>query len=72
MKTAGDSAHAWRAAFAALHANHMQCSVTDAMYIARMLQPVLGQLSPLQALQTVSTDPAFIDEMEAHRKRTQN
>ena len=72
MSNAGDSVQAWRAAFSALYANHLHCSVTDAMYIARMLQPVLGQLSPLQALQTVSTDPAFIDEMEAHRKRTQN
>jgi len=72
MSGTADSAHVWRETFAVLYANRMHCSVADAMYIARMLQPVLGQLSPLQALQTVSTDPAFIDEMEAHRKRSQN
>ena len=38
------------------------CSRVDARYIARMLHPVLGQLSPEEALLTVTSHPSFIGD----------
>ncbi|HKX41135.1 MAG TPA: hypothetical protein VJO99_08260 [Burkholderiaceae bacterium] len=54
--------HDWHDAFAALYAEHTHCSRTDARYISRMLHPVLGQLSPEEALQTVVSHPSFIGD----------
>ena len=67
--TASDS-RAWCEAFSSLYADRTRCSATDARYIARMLHPVLGQLSPEQALQTVTSDPAFVDEREQNLRRS--
>ena len=55
------SGEAWCEAFAFLYAAHMRCSAVDAQSIAQMVHPVLKQMSPEQALQTVTTSPAFID-----------
>ena len=54
--------HDWHDAFAALYAEHTKCSRVDARYIARMLHPVLGQLSPAEALHTVTSHPSFIGD----------
>jgi hypothetical protein len=70
MSDAAANNRAWCEAFSSLYAERMRCSASDARYIARMLYPVLGQLSPAKALQTVTSDPAFVDEK--HRRRRSN
>ncbi len=69
MSDAAANNRAWCEAFASLYADHTRCSATDARYIARMLHPVLGQLPPAQALRTVTSDPAFVDETDKHHRR---
>ena len=66
---AADS-RAWCDAFASLYAEQTRCSASDARYIAQMLYPVLGRSSPAQALQTVLSDPAFIDEADKRPRRS--
>lgn len=61
---------AWCEAFSSLYANETRCSAADARYIARMLHPVLGHLSPARAFKMVTTDPAFVDEQEKHQRRS--
>ena len=70
MSDAAANSRAWCEAFSSLYAEQTGCSATDARYIARMLHPVLGQLSPAQALQTVTSDPAFVDERDKRRRRS--
>jgi len=70
MSDAASNSRAWCEAFASLYADRVRCSATDARYIARMLQPVLGHLSPEQALHTVNSDPAFIDDREQRPRRS--
>ena len=62
----------WHEAFASLYAEHADCSRIDARFIARMLHPVLGQLSPEQALHTVTSHPAFIDDLGGPLRRKGN
>lgn len=70
MSQTAASNRAWCDAFSSLYADRMRCSTTDARYIARMLHPVLGQLSPAQALQAVTSDPAFVDEEQRPARRS--
>lgn len=53
---------AWCEAFAALYAAHKRCSAADAHYIAEMVHPVLGDTPPAQALQTLETSAAFVED----------
>jgi hypothetical protein len=63
------ASHDWQEAFATLYADRTDCSRADARYIARMLHPVLGQLSPAQALHTVTSHPAFVDDLGEQLRR---
>jgi hypothetical protein len=70
MSDAAANSSAWCETFAALYADQTRCSAADARYIARMLHPVLGRLSPEQALRTVTSDPAFVDETDKRPRRS--
>ena len=62
MPNRSNTRHDWHDAFAALYAERTHCSRVDARYIARMLHPVLGQLSPEEALHTVTSHPSFVGD----------
>ena len=59
----------WCALFARLYAAREQCSPEHSRLVAQMLYPCLSLLTPVQALQTLSSDPAFTDAIRDMARR---
>jgi len=59
----------WRDVVASIYSERTGCFATDARYIARILEPVLGVLSPAEAVDAVTSAPEFVGELGVPLRR---
>jgi hypothetical protein len=59
------AARAWRDTFAALYRSRVRCDADHAHAVARLVQPSLGTLDALVAVQTVLHEPQLTKALQA-------